>query len=353
MKQVFLCLLSVWALVAVCCAVETMSNEQGAISNGRGETENFVVQEDGDGDGDGDGGATEIELPVEVPPIVIPPIVVQPVVVVPIVPPTVIVKPIIVKPVIVPPEIGIPIVIPPFVIPPLAVPPHEGEGGDGEKPVVVPPEADLLMLNELRTEVSISGKRAEYIEFKARAAGNLKGLSLHIMNNAAKPFVYNFPAVTVASGEYITLHLQILESGCVDELGDDLSLSGGSEACPTARDLWVAGTAEVLNKTDIVYLQDANGKIIDAIVMNEKPGVTWNSKQAHFSEITDTLYNCGMWKSADGQKPTPFDTVNTSAIIGTSYSQSVSRDEDMENTHSADDWYITGIGGLTPGKPNQ
>ena len=77
--------------------------------------------------------------------------------------------------------------------------------------------------------------------------------------------------------------------------------------------------------------------------MNEKPGATWNSSQAHFAEIVDTLRQCGMWQSA---------AVNTSAI-GTSYSISVSRDEDMENTHSANDWYITGIGGLTPGLPNQ
>jgi hypothetical protein len=143
-----------------------------------------------------------------------------------------------------------------------------------------------------------------------------------------------------------------LENGCIDELGDNLSLSGGFEACPTARDLWVAGTAELLHKTDIVYLQDANGSIIDAVVMNENPSATWNSNQAHFAEITDTLYNCGMWKSSAGQKPAPFDAVNTSAI-GTAYGISISRDEDMENTHSASDRYVTGIGGLTPGKPNQ
>jgi len=63
------------------------------------------------------------------------------------------------------------------------------------------------------------------------------------------------------------------------------------------------------------------------------------------------LYNCGMWKSANGQKPAPLDAVDTSAI-GTAYGISVSRDEDMENTHSANDWYITGIAGITPGLPN-
>jgi len=110
-----------------------------------------------------------------VPPVVIPPIVVQPVVVVPIVPPSVIVKP-----VIVPPEIVLPIVIPPFVIPPVVVPPHEGEGdgeGEGETPEIGTPETEaqsLLMLNELRTEFAALGKRAQYIEFKATAAGEFE-----------------------------------------------------------------------------------------------------------------------------------------------------------------------------------
>jgi len=302
-----------------------------------GETQNFVLE-----DGGGETGTTEIEVPLEMPPVVIPPVAVQPVITLPVVPPAVIVKPVIVRPVIVPPDDApyegggeTPVVVVPITVPPVVAPPREGEG-----------EAqNLLMLNELRTEFAGLGKRAEYIEFKATAAGNLKGLSLHIMYDAGKPFVYNFPAVTVASGEYITLHLQTFESVCIDELGENLSLSGGNESCPTARDLWVSGTAEVLHKTDIVYLQGANGKIIDAVVMNEKPGAAWNSNQAHFAGIVDTLRQCGMWRSADA--------VNTSAIIGTSYSQSVSRDEDMENTHSADDWYITGIGGITPGKANQ
>jgi len=221
---------------------------------------------------------------------------------------------------------------------------EEGEAEEDETQEGETQEKNLLMLNELRTEFAGSGKRAEYIEFKTTAAGNLKGLSLHIMYDAVNPFVYAFPAVDVAEGEYITLHLQTFESVCIDELGENLSLSGGNESCPTARDLWVAGTSEVLHKTDIVYLQDEKGRIIDAIVMNEKPGVTWNNNQAHFAEIVDTLRKCGMWQSADA--------VNTSAI-GTSYFISVSRDEEIENTHSANDWYITGIGGITPGKANQ
>jgi len=183
-------------------------------------------------------------------------------------------------------------------------------------------------------------------------AGNLDGLSMHIMYDALNPFIYAFPAIEVTTGEYITLHLQTFESVCVNETGDDLSASGGKETSPVARDLWVSGTAKLLHQTDIVYVQDANGRIMDAVVMNEMPSIEWNSNQAHFAEITDRLFNAGMWQSSDGSKPSPFDSVNTSAIGKTTF-KSVSRCEGRENTHSAKDWYITNTGDITPGEPNQ
>ena len=99
-------------------------------------------------------------------------------------------------------------------------------------------------------------------------------------------------------------------------------------------------------------LQDANGRIIDAIIMNETPGGTWNKNQAHFADIADTLFAAGMWMSANGQKPAPFDAVDTSSI-NYSLMKSVSRYEGRETTHSAKDWYVTADGGITPGMANQ
>ena len=238
------------------------------------------------------------------------------------------------------------------------------QGGDGEtetpvdeaEEVETPHEAELaqcmLEINELQTELSTIVKHAEYIEFKVTQSGNLDGVSFHIMYEANNHFIYNFPAVDVSSGEYITLHLQTLESVCVNELGENLSLSSGNESCHTARDLWVSGTAELLHKTDIVYLQDVNGRFIDAIILNEKPSETWNKNQAHFAEITEKLFIAGMWRSVDGTQPTPYDAVNTSTI-GTSIHKSVSRHKDRENSHTATDWYIAEAGYSTPGLANK
>jgi len=245
------------------------------------------------------------------------------------------------------PIVTIPVPVPPIDNPPVLVPP----------PFITPPEdlpplVYLLEINELRTEYSSTSKRAEYIEFKVKQAGNLFGYGLHIMYDSIKPFIYNFPAIDVTLGEYITLHLRSLESNCIDELGDDLALSGGTDSCTTARDLWVSGSVKLLHQTDIVYLQDAYGRFIDAIIMNETPSAQWNKTLSHFTEIAENLYNNGMWKSVDDQKPTPYDAVDTSAIK-TAATRSVSRYEKKENTHTSNDWYITATSGVTPGLPNK
>ena len=207
-----------------------------------------------------------------------------------------------------------------------------------------------IEINELYTE-SEAKKRAEFIEFKVKSAGNMEGLRLYIMWEAKKPYIFYLPAVDVKLGEYVIFHLRTLEDTCVNELGENLSESTGIESCPTARDLWVPGSTKWLHKTDIVYLQDASDNILDAIIMNEAPGETWNNSRAHFAKITEDLFNKGAWKSANGQPPGPFDAVDTSTIKS-SKTKSVSRYERKENTHTAKDWYIT-AGGTSPGQPNK
>jgi len=290
-------------------------------------------------------------------------------------------------PEVIPAEVTPPVIIPPEVIPPVVTPPQEDddeedetgevvppddgtqgieteneesetqEGEDKEDEEIVPPEIEkldfaVLQINELRTEIGNLGNIAEYIEFKVLKGGGMEGLYLYNMINAQDTFLYIFPPIDVETGEYITLHLRELDKyKCLDELREDeLSLSGGIDACPAARDLWVTGNNKLLNANSIVYIKDIYGRIMDAVVMNETPSAGWNNNQAYFAGILEYLFKAGMWKSADGEKPTPFDAVNTSAIKGSVY-KSVSRYEGRVNTHSAKDWYIAGY--ITPGLPNK
>jgi hypothetical protein len=255
----------------------------------------------------------------------------------------------------VPPEEVPPETVPPEVVPPDVVTPEEepeeDETTENENPIIELPDLALLQINEIRTEFTGLVNHAEYIEFKVLKSGSMEGLYLYsVMNNAQDIFVYIFPEIDVEAGEYITLHLRTLEkNNSCDELRDDLTISGGTDSCPSARDLWVTGNNKLIDKTCIVYIQDINGKIMDAVFLNEKPSTTWTSNQGKFAEIAERLCNEGMWKSA-GTKPTPLDAFNTSTV-GTSAFKSVSRYEGRENTHSAKDWYITGY--ITPGLPNK
>jgi hypothetical protein len=232
--------------------------------------------------------------------------------------------------------------------------PEDPEPKDPEPEAPEPVPIDRtpkMLINELRTEYSKDAKRTEFIEFKVKSAGNLEGVKLFIMWDAKKPFEYGFPAIEVEAGEYITLHLRTLEDKCVDELGSDLSQSEGTDSSATSRDFWIPGNKKLLHKTDIAYLQNTSGGIMDAIVMNEKLDKTWPKARQHFEELTEFLFNKGAWKSANGKLPGPLDGVDTSAV-GSAATRSVSRCEEDEDTDTANDWYVTGNGGVTPGMPN-
>jgi len=221
-----------------------------------------------------------------------------------------------------------------------------------EKPEVTEPVTGVpeILINELRTENN--SNRAEFIEFKVKKAGNLKGITLYITCNAKNTYTFPLPAIEVHEGEYITYHLRTLESDCVDELGNDLSLSGGIDASPTARDLWVPDSKEWLHKTDIVYLQDADGNILDAVIMNETSTTDWDKNKAHFEETAAFLFNKGAWKSTEGELPGYLDAVDTSDIK-TAATKSVSRYEGRDDTNTKNDWYVTAASGNTPGMPNK
>jgi len=203
-----------------------------------------------------------------------------------------------------------------------------------------------LVINELRTE--FSRPRAEFIEMRMRTAGNLGALRLFIASNAGNPLVYEFPSVEVAAGEFVTLHLRLLEEASRDELGTNLAESGGTDSSPTARDLWVPVTSKLLRRTDIVYLLDQDGRVVDAVVLSETAGDSWG--RSNLEDAAAFLLREGAWRSADGIAIRPSDAVRTASVTAT---RTVNRDERLlHNSRSPADWYITATRGATPGRPN-
>jgi hypothetical protein len=213
-----------------------------------------------------------------------------------------------------------------------------------------------LVINEVRTE---SAKpKSEFIEFKTRSAGNLGALRLFILSaNAVEP-VYEFPPVEVASGEYITLHLRTRESdNGIDETGGNLGLAGSSESSAlkdlpkNARDLWVVGNTKRIHKTEVIYIVDQDDKIIDALCLCESDKA-WNKNNV-FKNGAELLARQDMWRSTEGvlvKTPAYSDAIGNSGWL--TETRTLCRDETLEDSNTASDWYVCAMSSATPGAAN-
>jgi len=205
-----------------------------------------------------------------------------------------------------------------------------------------------LVINELCTENN--KPKAEFIEFKMKSAGNLGAMRVFIMGNtnAAKLTIYEFMPVEVKKDEYVVLHLRNVEEACKDEYGENLDESGGKDSSPTARDFWLPGNDKLMHKeATTVYVLDQDDRVLGAVMISTSLDSWWNKD--YFAEAADFLFQQGAWKSADGKICGP---ENAARSAGTTNTRTICRDETVENTNTAADWYITATSGATPGKPN-
>jgi hypothetical protein len=208
-----------------------------------------------------------------------------------------------------------------------------------------------LVINEICTESasSTAGKKEEFIEFKVKTAGNLGAMRVVINSNsnAAKKTVYEFSPVEVKKDEYLTLHLRTYNQSSKDEYTDNLNESAGVTASPTGRDFWIPGEAKILHKTAMIYVMDQDDRIIDAVILSENPDSWWTKD--YFAETAEFLFNRGAWKSPDGKVCRPQDAVISAKTTAT---RTICRDETVEDSNTAKDWYITDTSKATPGKQN-
>jgi hypothetical protein len=210
-----------------------------------------------------------------------------------------------------------------------------------------------LLITELRTEQgkSTSPKnpqtRVEFVELFTLEAGNLGAMRLYAASHSFSQPVLEFPPIEVKAGEYIVIHLRTKEEGWADETGDDLSLSGGTDALETARDLWVPGNKKILHKEDLVYLLDQDDRIIDGVAITANPEEPdWNSENLRKAAALFTAQ--GVWLP----QPSPAAALDCKSI-NTSTTKSISRHQDREDSNSANDYYLTKTGNASPGAPNK
>jgi hypothetical protein len=205
--------------------------------------------------------------------------------------------------------------------------------------------APSLLLSEVQTGKNSSKTKPhrDFVELEALADGNLGGEELS-WASSVKTATYRFPGIEVKKGDLIVLHLApegIVEE--VDELGPDLSASGGIDSSGTGRDLWCASMA----------LPDASGALALAIRPGSPPydGLFYadDSKTGALGEgdVKDML--AGLSSAAawplSGRDPTWADGLQWSG----STAKSMCRSGPGKGAAS---WYVCASGAQSPGSAN-
>ena len=205
--------------------------------------------------------------------------------------------------------------------------------------------APPLRLSEAQCGKNASKTRPhrDFVELEALADGNIGGEELS-WASSAKSASYRFPAVELRKGDFVVVHLApegLPEE--VDELGADLSASGGADSSPTGRDLWCSA----------LPLPDESG----AIALSLRPGAApidglfyaADGKSGALSagglaSLVSALASAGAWPLA-GAMPAWEDAFRWKS----STAKSICRSGPASGPEA---WYVAAAGGQSPGLPN-
>ncbi|MDR1786635.1 MAG: hypothetical protein LBR23_09290 [Spirochaetaceae bacterium] len=219
-------------------------------------------------------------------------------------------------------------------------------------------EVPDLVLSEVRHDYS--KPRAEFIELYAVTGGNLAGVTLLSAYDGVDR-IYEFPPCQVEAGEYIVLHYRKIPEEadrCIDETGDDKSLSTATDSSPS-RDFWVNNNLACLGtSSDVILLRKrAGGELLDALPYAKSAQTDW--KNENVRKAAQEAYG-------DGKGPWPDGSGIGAAfcIDGASYSCTFSRQNIPAIVEDAADgvyegehrgrsfWMVTAAKNFTPGRPN-
>lgn len=183
----------------------------------------------------------------------------------------------------------------------------------------------------------------DFIELVALADGNIGGEELS-WASSVKSASYRLPAVELRKGDYVVVHLApegIPEE--VDELGADLSASGGADSSPTGRDLWCSALP-LPDESGAIALSLRPGTApIDGLfyAADDKSGAL---SAGRLATLVSALASAGSWPLA-GATPAWEDAFRWKS----SPAKSICRSGTASGPEA---WYATEAGGQSPGLPN-
>ena len=202
-----------------------------------------------------------------------------------------------------------------------------------------------LRITEIRPLYS-SKPKSEFIEFIVMESGNLSGITITNVGDKQNPH-YRFPAAEVSAGETIVYHWRSVEEGIRDELTAK-TISGGTQACLTARDFWGPYTSIPKRNANVILIKvGATGDIQDAILYcTEKEfakrgsAPTWNDEA--LVRDAEAAVTSGVWRSGA--------VLKAAVIAPITASKSLVRNA-KTGVNQANSWTLRDSKAVTMGKP--
>lgn len=217
-----------------------------------------------------------------------------------------------------------------------------------------------LVLSEIRSKHSTSKgvlKKCEFVEVYVLKEGSTAGLEI-VTGSDGESKKYVFPDINVKKGEYIVVHFRTVDEGdCIDELGENLSLSTGTDSS-NSRDLWVEGKESRISDSDVIVIRDSCRNMLqDAVLFSASGKQSWY--YAGQKSLALEAYESGIWK--DGYEPKNAVVADGISLTRTmcrmnieklteEYSSENDIDDQSVIETGTEDWSL--VEGATPGAKN-
>ena len=216
------------------------------------------------------------------------------------------------------------------------------------------PDIPGLLINEFTTQGSSS--HPDIVELLITSDGNPAGLWIVEGTTDYPEQGICLPSFAVKRGDYILIHFKpqgIPEE--TDEDGDDIAVSGGYDASPTARDFWVPGGSGLSGNNGVIAVYAAPGAgLIDAVLYSNRTTAS-DEKYSGFGS-TRMLDKTIQLAAEEGWNGTgtdgalrPEDAVNPDDSTAT---RSMCRTSVPSDTDSSADWHIVPTSSSTFGEIN-
>lgn len=212
------------------------------------------------------------------------------------------------------------------------------------------PHPARLLINEVRSESS--SPRCDMVELYVAGEGSSAGLCLVAGSPADHDWLWRLPAVELAAGACLVLHLKAAPGiAPVDDL-ESLDAAQGPD-CGPWRDLWYPGEAALPGANGcLCLLGGPRGPILDALCYTDRNSSSderyGGFGSAKFRDRVGAIAAAGAWAVEDGAVR-PEDCASS---VGVTETRTLCRSAGSADSDGRADWHIVPTRGATWGGPN-